>query len=67
MMSFDPIYRAAYNYEDITGHHDFIKPVVYSFPASDRMLHWALDSMSDAVLRELGDHRLMQVLYDVLD
>lgn len=65
MMSFDPIYRAAYSYAEIADHHDFIKPVVYNAPAASRMNHWALDAMAAGAFRSVEHDRLLQTLYDL--
>ena len=66
-MSFDPIYRAAFEYEPIADHHDFIKPVVYHTTAATRLWSWAAKDMAKGAFRELGADRLIQVLYDVMN
>lgn len=67
MMSFDPFYRAAYDYSEVADHHDFIKPVVYNAPAGDRIKRWAMNSMSEGLFKEVDKERLLQFLYDVLN
>jgi hypothetical protein len=67
MMSFDPIYRAAYDYAEIAEHHDFIKAVVYHPPGATRMHTWALNALGRGALREVPEPRLVQLLYDVMN
>lgn len=66
-MSFDPIYRAAFEYEPLADYHDFLKPVVYHTTAATRMWSWAAKDMAKGAFQELGEDRLIQVLYDILN
>jgi hypothetical protein len=65
-LSFSPFHRAEINYADMAKFSDFIKPVLYSNCAGERM-HSFTDSICGNVFGDVPPAQTLDVLYEMLD
>jgi hypothetical protein len=65
-VSFSPFHRAEIDYAEIAKFSDYIKPVLYSNAAGERIKSFA-DSVHENVFGDVPEPELLDVLYKMLD
>jgi hypothetical protein len=63
--SWDILFRAAVPYADMTGHNDFIKPILYHEILGPRLQQWVIDAMKQRVLAEIPRQTSLDLFYAV--
>ena len=64
--TWDTVYRAEAEFDEMADYCDFLKPIVYHDIAGPRIRRWVLDRLQGTVLGEISLEQSLELFYDVM-